>query len=106
MRLDLGPDGSFACHTVQSDRCGSSSEHLYSGYDTKKCGISGAGWNDLGNDPLGGGIHRRFIRRYARSDSCHEIVDIFHLCLRWSECGGISVRLSQSAVLSAAATLS
>src|SRR5450759_3812476 len=86
--------------------CGSPSGRLYSGNDTQEYSISGAGWNDPGNDRAGDGIHRRRIRRCARSDSGDEIADIFHLCLRWSEYGGVSVCLSQSAVLNAAATLS
>jgi hypothetical protein len=45
-----------------------------------------------GNLPGGGG--------FAGSDSGDEIVDIFHLCLRWSEYGDVSVRFSQSAILS------
>ena len=105
--LNLLPHGLLETHRqshwLRSDPCGSSSERLNSGYDTQECIISGAGWNDPGHDPAGGGIHRRRIRRCARSDSGDEIADIFYLCLCWSEYCGVSVRLSQSAVLSAAA---
>jgi len=74
----------------------------YSDHDTKKYGISGACGNGPGNDPVDRGSDRRCIRRCARFDSCDEIVDILHLCLRWPGCCGFPVRLSQSAALNVA----
>jgi hypothetical protein len=100
----LGRTGYFG--EVPSDPCGSPAERLYSRYDPQECSIYGAGWNDPCNDPAGGGIHRRRSRRCAGFDSGNEIVDILHLCLCWSECSGVSIRFSQSSVLSAVTTLS
>ena len=62
-------------------------------HDTQQRSISGADWNDPGNNFAGGRIRRRRICRCARSNSGDEIVDIFHLCLRGSEHGAVSVRV-------------
>jgi hypothetical protein len=84
--------------------CLGRAKRSYFDHDSKKYRISSTCGNGLGNNPIDLGLDRRRIRRCARFDSCHEVVDILHLRLRWPECCGFPVHISQSAVLNVAET--
>lgn len=84
--------------------CRSCLKHSYFDHDTKEYRISGTCGNGPGNDPFDRGSDHRCIGRCARFDSCDEAVDILYIRLRWTECCGFPVRLSQSAVLKVAET--
>ena len=92
----------FAAAGKSISPCQGCLKRSYFDHDAKKYGISGAFGNGSGNDTFDLGSDQRRIRRCARFDSCDETVDVFRLRLRWPECCGFPVRLSQSAVLNLA----